>query len=147
MTIKENIELIKEDFNKCSDWEAKYIKIIKFGKGLDPMPEVSKLEKFKIKGCQSQVWLSPSFENGLIVFQADSDSVLVKGIIAVLLKVYSNQSPSDILENKPEFLDSLGIRDHLSMNRSNGLTSMIKQIQMYALVYNAMGSSNANTST
>ncbi len=138
MGIESNISEIVKEFSAIKDWEDKYVKIIKLGKNLPPINEDDRLEKFKVKGCQSQVWLVPKFEKNIVYFSADSDSVLVKGIIAILLRVYSGSSPADILGNKPTFLETLGIKDHLSMNRSNGLASMIKQIQMYALVYKAM---------
>lgn len=144
MAINKKIDELVSEFAKCSEWEEKYTKLIKLGKSLEPLSDENRLEKFKVKGCQSQVWLVPSFNEGRVHFFADSDSVLVKGIIAILLKVYSGATPGEILDNKPDFLDVIGIRDHLSMNRSNGLASMIKQIQMYALVYKSMESSNAD---
>lgn len=138
MGIEENIQSIESVFASCSDWEDKYRHIIKFGKDLDQMPEELKLEKFKVKGCQSQVWLYPEFIEGKIYFKADSDAMLVKGIISMLLKVYSGHTPDEIISHKPTFLDEIGISQHLSMNRSNGLASMIKQIKMYALAFKAM---------
>jgi cysteine desulfuration protein SufE len=98
-----------------------------------------KIDKYKVKGCQSQVWLFPVLKEGKVYFQADSDAMLVKGIISVLLKVYSGQSADDILAHEPSFLNELGITQHLSMNRSNGLASMMKQIKMYALAMKALG--------
>ena len=138
MKIEDSIRGIESDFSNLKDWEDKYRQIIIYGKQLEPMDEANKQEKFKVKGCQSQVWLYPELKEGLIYFQADSDAMLVKGIISVLLKVYSGQSADDIIAHKPDFLNDLGINQHLSMNRSNGLASMIKQIKLYALAMKAM---------
>jgi cysteine desulfuration protein SufE len=138
MNIEHNVVEISEIFNSCHNWEDKYRQIIKFGKDLVPMADEFKTDNFKVKGCQSQVWLHPTIEHGKVIFSADSDSMLVKGIISLLLKVYSGQSPAAIIAFKPTFLSDLGISEHLSMNRSNGLSSMIKQIQMYAFTMKAL---------
>ncbi|MFZ4713662.1 MAG: SufE family protein [Bacteriovoracaceae bacterium] len=138
MNIHEKVQIIVERFSRISDWESKYKEMITLGKALPAFDETVRLDKFKVKGCQSQVWLVPTFKEGKIFFQADSDSVLVKGIIALLLEVYSGESPSDILITKADFLTSIGLMENLTMNRSNGLTSMIKQIQMYAMVFKTM---------
>lgn len=137
-TINERIHQLTEQFSHLRDWEAKYKLVIELGKALPPLTEELKVDKYKVKGCTSQVWLIPSFENNLVRFQADSDSVLVKGIIALLVKVYSEASPTDILSHKPDFLKEIGLMENLTMNRSNGLTSMIKQIQMYAFAFQSL---------
>ena len=138
MNIQEKIQKITERFSRITDWESKYKEIISLGKALPELKEELKLDKFKVKGCQSQVWLIPEFKEGKIFFVADSDSVLVKGIIGLLVEVYSGESPSDILATKPEFLTTIGLMENLTMNRSNGLASMIKQIQMYAIAFKSM---------
>ncbi len=137
--IKERVTQLKERFKKISDWEDRYKELIELGKELAPMPAVGQQEKFKVKGCQSQVWLYPEFNNGRVFFYADSDALLVKGIVAMLVFVYSDSLPSEITQEKADFLKELGITEHLSMNRTNGLASMLKQIQMYALVFQSMG--------
>jgi len=135
MSIQQTISQIKESFQVLSDWEDRYKLLIELGKDLAPLPEDKKLEKFKVKGCQSQVWLVPEQREGLIYFLADSDAILVKGIIGLLVKVYSGRTPDEILSTSPDFLKDVGITEHLSMNRSNGLAAMMKQIQLYALVF------------
>lgn len=137
--MNDGITQIKEDFSKLNSWEDKYKEIIKYGKSLEPMEDEFKEEKFRVKGCQSQVWLHPKFEGGVVLFVADSDSMLVKGIVALLLKVYNSKTPDEILSTKAEFLKEIGITDHLSMNRTNGLAAMMKQIQLYALAYKSLG--------
>lgn len=141
-TIEDKVNNFKQLFQSIVGWEEKYQKMIELGKNLPTYPEEKRLESFKIKGCQSQVWLYPSFDKGVITFYADSDALLVKGIVAVLLNVYSELSPEDILKVNPIFLKDLGITEHLSMNRTNGLASMIKQIQLYAKVYLIQGKDN-----
>jgi cysteine desulfuration protein SufE len=129
---------IKERFSQYSDWEDRYKEIIKLGRELPAYPDDKRDEKFKVKGCQSQVWLYPEFKEGRVYFQADSDALLVKGIVALLVNVYSDATPDEIIATKPEFLKEVGITEHLSMNRSNGLAAMMKQIQMYAIVFKSM---------
>ncbi len=137
--INERVTQLKERFKKISDWEDRYKELIELGKELAPMPAAGQQEKFKVKGCQSQVWLYPEFKNGRVFFYADSDALLVKGIVAMLVFVYSDSTPLEISQEKADFLKDLGITEHLSMNRTNGLASMLKQIQMYALVFQSMG--------
>lgn len=139
MSIENSIKEIESTFAQAKDWEDKYRQIIKYGKELSDMNDELKIDKYKIKGCQSQVWLFPELKEGKVYFQADSDAMLVKGIISVLLKVYSGQTADEILAHEPSFLNELGITQHLSMNRSNGLASMMKQIKMYALAMKALG--------
>lgn len=131
----DRVSQVKARFLQFQDWEDRYKELINLGKGLEAYPEDKRDEKFKIKGCQSQVWLYPEFKEGRIFFYADSDALLVKGIIGLLVHVYSDATPDEILNTKPDFLKDVGITEHLSMNRSNGLASMMKQIQMYALVF------------
>ena len=136
--INKRIEDLISLFNKHNDWEDKYRELIKVGKDLPELEQEYQIEKYKIKGCQSQVWLYPEYKDGIVYFKAWSDAVLVKGIIGLLVKAYSESSPEEIMETKHDFLSQIGITDHLSMNRTNGLASMIKQIQMYAFVFKSL---------
>lgn len=129
---------VKERFLQFQDWEDRYKELIHLGRELAPFPEDKREDKYKVKGCQSQVWLYPEFKDGRVYFYADSDAVLVKGIVGLLVSVYSDATPEEILATKPEFLKEVGITEHLSMNRSNGLAAMMKQMQMYALVFKSM---------
>jgi cysteine desulfuration protein SufE len=132
--MQERINQVKERFLQYKDWEDRYKELIKIGRDLSLYPEEKRDEKYKVKGCQSQVWLFPEFKDGRVYFSADSDAVLVKGIVGLLVSVYSDATPEEILSTKPDFLKEVGITEHLSMNRSNGLAAMMKQMQMYALV-------------
>lgn len=134
---------IKNRFLQFKDWEDRYKELIVVGKQLAAYPEDKREEKYKVKGCQSQVWLYPEFKDGRVYFHADSDAILVKGIVGVLTSVYSDATPDEILATKPEFLQEVGITEHLSMNRSNGLAAMMKQIQMYAVVFKSMSMQKA----
>ncbi len=138
MTITERIQAIKGRLQQFTDWEDRYKELIQLGRSLAPLTEEEHIDKYKIKGCQSQVWLVPEFKDGRVIFRADSDAVLVKGLIALLVNVYSESTPDEILTNPPDFLKEVGITEHLSMNRTNGLASMMKQIQMYAAVFKSM---------
>ena len=129
---------IKERFLQFKDWEDRYKELIQLGRTLPAYPEDKRDEKYKVKGCQSQVWLYPEFKDGRVTYHADSDALLVKGIVGILVSVYSDATPDEILTTKPEFLQEVGIQEHLSMNRSNGLAAMMKQIQMYAAVFKSM---------
>ena len=127
-----------EEFAKFNDWEDRYRHLIQKGKALPEIAEKFQIEKFKVNGCQSQVWLVPSLDDGRVQFLASSDAMIVKGIISLLVEVYSDATPAEILEFEPDYLKKIGITDHLSMNRTNGLASMIKQIKMYGVAYQAM---------
>ena len=135
MNIHERIGQVKERFLKFSDWEDRYKELIELGKDLKNYPEDKREDKYLVKGCQSQVWLYPEFKDGRVYFWGDSDAVLVKGIVGLLVYVYSEATPDQILGTKSDFLKEVGITEHLSMNRSNGLASMVKQMQMYAVVF------------
>ena len=137
MAIQERIEEIITKFNQFDDWEDRYRELIKLGKSLPEMTESYKTEDNKVKGCQSQVWLHPTFSEGIIKFEGDSDAAIVKGIVGVLLYVYSESTPMEILSNKPTFIDDIGLRQHLSMSRANGLNSMLKKISIYAMAFQA----------
>jgi cysteine desulfuration protein SufE len=133
MTIEQAAQDLVEQFEMLPSWEDRYAHIISYGKTLAPYPEEHRTEAFKIKGCQSQVWLHPTVQDGSIHFAADSDASIVKGIIAMLLYVYNDRTPTEILAMKPEFIERIGLTQALSANRANGLSAMLKQIQLYAL--------------
>ena len=137
MTIKETQNEIVDEFSMFDDWMQRYEYIIELGKGLPLIDEKFKTEENIIKGCQSKVWLQGEETEGKIVFTADSDAILTKGIIAILIRVFSNQKPAAILEANTDFIDEIGLKEHLSPTRANGLVSMIKQTKMYALAFEA----------
>ncbi|WP_309607589.1 SufE family protein [Flavobacterium sp.] len=136
MTIKEIQEEIVDEFSMFDDWMQRYEYIIDLGKNLPLIKEEFKTEENIIKGCQSKVWLQGQQEEDKVVFTADSDAILTKGIIAILIRTFSNQKASDILEAEMGFIDEIGLKEHLSATRANGLVSMIKNIKMYALAFN-----------
>lgn len=135
MTISEKGQSLVEDFSYMEDWTEKYQYLIDLSKNLAPMDTKFKVEENIIKGCQSKVWLKASFENELINFQADSDAIISKGIVAILLSVLNDRKPNEILNADLSFIDQIGLKEHLSPNRANGLSSMLKQIKFYALAY------------
>ncbi|MCM2301504.1 MAG: SufE family protein [Flavobacteriaceae bacterium] len=135
MTIKELQEEIIEEFSMFDDWMQRYEYLIEIGKSLPQISESFKKDENLIKGCQSKVWLHAELDNGIVIYTADSDAILTKGIIALLLRVFSNQTPANILEAEPFFIDEIGLKEHLSPTRANGLVSMIKQIKLFALAY------------
>lgn len=126
---------IIEDFALFDSWEDKYEYIIDLGKKLPALEEAHKIADNKIKGCQSTVWLSATHENGRVFFKADSDAVIVKGLVSMLIKVLSGHRPEEILEAKLDFIREIGMMTHLAQTRSNGLLAMIKQMKNYALAY------------
>jgi cysteine desulfuration protein SufE len=129
-------ELIQE-FEMFDDWMDKYNYIIELGKDLPMIDPQYKTEEFLISGCQSQVWLHPEEKEGKLYFSADSDAIITKGIVNLLIRVLSGHTPQEILDNDLSYLDTIGLKNHLSPTRSNGLASMIKQIKLYALAYSA----------
>lgn len=138
MSLENKLADLEKTFQSYTDWEDRYKHIIDMGKNLEPMPTEFKTEDNKVKGCQSQVWLFAQEGPGKTVqYFADSDASIAKGIIALLLEIYSGQTPETIMSMKDDFIDQLGLRQHLSMNRANGLNAMIKQIQMYAIAFQA----------
>ncbi len=126
---------IIEEFSLFDDWTQRYEYMIDLGKTLPLIEEKYKNDNFIIKGCQSKVWVHAELENKVVKFTADSDAIITKGIIAILIRVFSNQSPKDIIKANTAFIDKLGLKEHLSPTRANGLVSMIKQIKIYALAY------------
>lgn len=135
MTIIEKQQEIIKDFEFLGDWEQKYEYLIDLGKELKPLPEELKTEENLIKGCQSQVWISPELKDGKIYFYADSDGILPKGIVAMLTHIYSGHSANEILDSDFKFIEEIGLQEFLSPSRANGLTSMTKQIKFYAVAY------------
>ncbi len=135
MIIKKIQEEIIEEFELFDDWMERYEYIIESGKSLPLINEANRTEDNLIKGCQSKVWLHAEYINKTLIFTADSDAILTKGIIALLLRVYSNQTPKEILDAEPYFIDKIGLKEHLSPTRANGLVSMIKQLKLYALAF------------
>ena len=133
MTIKEIQEEIIDEFSMFDDWMERYEYIIELGKSLPIINDEYKLDENLIKGCQSKVWLFSELENDTVKYTADSDAILTKGIAALLLRVYSGQKPADILTAETKFIDEIGLKEHLSPTRANGLVSMVKQIKMYAI--------------
>jgi len=137
MTIKEIQEEIIDEFSMFDDWDERFQYVIDLGKSLPLIEEKFKTEENTIKGCQSKVWVHAEQNNGNIVFTADSDAIITKGIIAILVRTFSNHSPKEILDADTQFIDEIGLKEHLSPTRANGLVSMIKQIKMYALAFQA----------
>jgi len=138
MSVKEEQNKIVAQFAELDDWEDKYSLLIKMGKELGDLDHEIKIEKNKISGCQSQVWMHAKLENDRMIIYADSDAMIVKGLAALLVKAYSNQAPEDILSSPPEFLSQIGIDKHLSPTRKNGLGAMLKQIQLFALAFKSL---------
>lgn len=135
MTIPEAQDRIVREFSLFDDWTEKYEHVIKQGRKLDDFPEKYRLDENKVKGCQSQVWLFAELDGDKIKFYADSDAMIVKGLVALLLRVYSNQKPDEILKYPPDFIKKIGMDTHLSPTRANGLVAMVKQIQIYAMAF------------
>ena len=138
MTISEQGKSLAEDFSFMEDWTEKYQYMIDLSKSLDEMDLEFKTEDNLIKGCQSKVWLHSSYDGNKIHFQADSDAIISKGIVAILLSILNNRSPNEILSADLSFIDDIGLKEHLSPNRANGLSSMLKQIKFYALAYSKL---------
>ncbi|ERJ59627.1 MULTISPECIES: SufE family protein [Sphingobacterium] len=133
MTINEVQDELVEDFAFYSDWMEKYEYIIQLGKELPLIEEQYKQEQYIIKGCQSKVWLYPELKDGKLYFSADSDAIITKGLVSLMVKVLSGHSPKEILDTDLYFIDQIGLKDHLSPTRANGLLSMVKQMKLYAL--------------
>jgi cysteine desulfuration protein SufE len=135
MTINEIQDEIIEDFGLFDNWEDRYAYIIELGKKLPELQEEHKIEENKIKGCQSSVWMITRLQDGKIIFEGDSDAIIVKGLVSLLIKVLSNQSAEEVANAHLYFVEKIGMKQHLSMTRANGLASMIKQMKMYGLAY------------
>ena len=138
MTIEEKQKEIVGDFEFLDDWMDKYEMIIQMGKELPPMDESDKIDQNLIKGCQSRVWIKSNYKDGIITVSADSDALITKGLVSLVLKVLSGHSPKEIMDAELHFVNDIGLSSHLSPTRSNGLLSMLKQIKNYAIAYNSM---------
>jgi cysteine desulfuration protein SufE len=136
-SIQEIQDTLIEEFELFEDWTDKYEYLIDLGKKLPAMPEAYRTEDNVIKGCQSKVWLNAKLDDGKVIFEADSEAVIVKGLISMLIRVLSNQSPADIIKADLYFIDAIGMSQHLAQTRSNGLLSMVKQMKNYALAFSA----------
>ena len=134
-SIQEKQNQIIDEFNFFQDWTEKYQYLIDLGKSLPDFDQNNRTDSNLINGCQSKVWLNSSFNDNIVIFEADSDAIISKGIISLLIRVFSGHNPKDILEANIDFIEKIGLNSHLSQTRANGLLSMIKQIKIYALAY------------
>ena len=134
-TIKEIQDEIIVEFNDFDDWLDRYQLLIDLGGEQEPLPDEYKTDNNLIEGCQSRVWLQADYVDGKVIFRAESDALIVKGIVSLLIKVYSGHTPDEILANEPYFVEAIGLKEHLSPTRSNGLVAMIKQMKLYALAF------------
>lgn len=137
MLINDIQDEIIDEFSSFDDWMDRYSLLIEYGNGLDQFPEADKTEQNLIDGCQSKVWFTASMQDGKVIYQGDSDAILVKGIVALLIRVLSEHTPQEIVEADLYFIDEISLREHLSPTRSNGLNAMLKQMIQYAAVYKA----------
>ncbi len=128
---------IIDEFAALADWTERYKYIIKMGRELEPLDEKYKVDENLVRGCQSQVWLHTRLEDGGVIFEADSDAAITKGLVALMIRFYSGQDPETIISTSPDFIKKIGMEEHLSPTRSNGLASMVKQMKIYAMAYKA----------
>lgn len=135
MTIEEKQDRIIREFELLGDWPERYKYIIKLGQKLSPLDEKFKVDENLVRGCQSQVWLTTELDEDKVVFKADSDAAITKGLVALMVRFYSGEKPDAILNVNPDFIEKIGMQDHLSPTRSNGLASMVKQMKIYAMAY------------
>jgi len=140
MTINELQDNIIEEFSLFDDWMDKYALLIDLGNSLEPLDEKQKKPQNVIEGCQSRVWLNAELDNGIVTYQGESDAVLVKGIVSLLIQVLSGHTPDEILNTELYFIDAIGLKEHLSPTRSNGLVAMVKQMKMFALAFKSVNS-------
>jgi cysteine desulfuration protein SufE len=136
-------EEIVDEFSLFDSWDEKYEYIIDMGKKLKPLDDVYKKDENKIKGCQSTVWMVSELKDGKVIYKAESDAIIVKGLVSMLIRVLSNHSPKEIMDAKLEFIDKIGMKQHLAQTRSNGLLSMVKQMKLDATVYMAQQQMNS----
>ncbi len=141
MTINELQDEIIEEFSAFDDWMDKYALLIELGNSLEPLDDKQKNPQNIIEGCQSRVWLNAELKDGIITYQGESDAVLVKGIVSLLINVLSGHTPDEIINTELYFIDKIGLKEHLSPTRSNGLVAMVKQMKMFALAYKSAASS------
>lgn len=137
MLINDIQDEIIEEFNSFDDWMDRYSLLIEYGNGLEPFSEADKNDQNLIDGCQSKVWFTAEMKDGKVVYHGDSDAILVKGIVALLIRVLSDHTPKEIVETELYFIDEISLREHLSPTRSNGLNAMLKQMRLFALTYQA----------
>jgi cysteine desulfuration protein SufE len=137
MTLNEVQDAIVEDFSISNDWMDRYQQLIELGKELPPIDDKKRTDQYLINGCQSKVWLDAELRDGRIFFSADSDAIITKGIVSLLIKVLSGRTPEEIINADLYFIDKIGLKENLSPTRSNGLVAMVKQMRMYALAYQA----------
>ena len=135
MTINELQDNVIEEFSAFDDWMDKYALLIDLGTSLPPLEEKYKTESNLIEGCQSRVWLQADYKDGKIIFKGESDAVIVKGIVSLLINIMSDHTPQEILDTDLYFIEKIGLKEHLSPTRSNGLVAMVKQMRMYALAF------------
>lgn len=135
MTIEEKQDRIIREFELLGDWPERYKYIIKLGQKLPPLEEEHKVEENLVRGCQSQVWLTTELDEKKVIFKADSDAAITKGLVALMVRFYSGETPETILKTDPDFIKKIGMQAHLSPTRSNGLASMVKQMKIYAMAY------------
>lgn len=137
MTIQEKQDRIIREFQLLSDWPERYKHIIRLGQKLEPLEEKYKVDENLVRGCQSQVWLHTELDDDRVIFKADSDAAITKGLVALMVRFYSGETPDTILSVNPDFIKKIGMQEHLSPTRSNGLASMVKQMKIYAMAYKA----------
>ncbi|MFA9392717.1 MAG: SufE family protein [Prolixibacteraceae bacterium] len=142
MTIEEIQQEIIGEFTAFDDWMDKYALLIEMGKELDPLDDKYKIDQNIIKGCQSQVWINAEYKNGILHYHGDSDALIVKGLVALVIRVVDKQPVEDIIKTDFHFIDQIGLKEHLSPTRSNGLVAMIKQIKLYAVAYSKIEKSH-----
>lgn len=145
MTINEVQDLIIGEFSVFDDWMDKYSLLIDMGKDLPVFDPGYKIKDFLIEGCQSKVWLHPEFKGNIITFTADSDAIITKGIVSLLIRVLSDRTPEEIISAELYFIDKIGLRQNLSPTRSNGLLSMVRQMKLYAMAFKATGDRHQTT--
>ena len=138
MSIKDIQNEIIDEFSLFEDWMQKYEYLIELWKSIKPIKEENKIDSNLIKGCQSKLWLHAEFSKGKMVYTADSEAIITKGIAAILLRVFSNQTPNDIINSNVDYIDKIGLKEHLSPTRANGLMSLVKQLKYYALAFSKL---------
>jgi cysteine desulfuration protein SufE len=136
MSILQDMAHLVEEFQELPDWESRYKRIIALAKQLAPMDDAYKTDDNKVRGCSSTVWLHAEMKDGVVIFHADSDAVLVRGLVALLVSIYNHHTPKEILAAPADFIEELGLNVNLSPNRANGLSAMVKQIMIYAAAFN-----------
>lgn len=135
MDIQEKQNRIIREFNLLEDWQERYKYIIKLGQKLQPLDPKHRIDENLVRGCQSQVWLIADLDDGKIIYQADSDAAITKGLVALMVRFYTGEEPDTIINTSPDFIKKIGMQEHLSPTRSNGLVSMVKQMKIYAMAY------------